>query len=135
MTPGHGATISPDTRKALNDAPPSRGSGATGKLKHSLLDILACPIDKYYPLRLIVFEEKDESVEKDGRKVTWREIVHGVLICDKCGRWYPIEDEIPEMLPDDLREKERDIAFLKEWVERIPKETLETGKPFNLSQS
>jgi len=56
------------------------------------------------------------------------------LICDKCGRWYPIEDEIPEMLPDDLREREREIAFLREWAERIPKETLETGKPFNLSQ-
>ena len=104
-------------------------------MKHSLLDILACPIDKYYPLRLIVFEEKDESVEKEGKKVTWKEIVHGVLICDKCKRWYPIEDEIPEMLPDDLRERERDLAFLKEWAEKMPKETLQAGKPFNLSQS
>jgi uncharacterized protein YbaR (Trm112 family) len=104
-------------------------------LKPSLIDILACPIDKHYPLRLIVFEEKDETVEKEGKTLTWKEIVHGVIICDKCGRWYPIEDEIPEMLPDDLREKERDLAFLREWARKVPKDTLETGKPFSLGKS
>ena len=56
------------------------------------MDILACPIDKYYPLELHVFEEKEEIVE-------------GVIICPKCLRWYPIRDEIPEMLPDELREE------------------------------
>ncbi|MBO3803569.1 MAG: Trm112 family protein [Candidatus Brockarchaeota archaeon] len=103
-------------------------------MKASLMDILACPIDKYYPLKLVIFEEKDESVEKDGKKISWREIVHGIIICDKCNRWYPIEDEIPEMLPDDLREKDREIAFLNEWKEKIPKEVLMSGKPFNLSE-
>jgi hypothetical protein len=28
-----------------------------------LMDILACPIDKYYPLELHVFEEKEEIVD------------------------------------------------------------------------
>jgi len=32
------------------------------------MDILACPIDKHYPLELHVFEEKEEIVE-------------GVIIC------------------------------------------------------
>ena len=61
-------------------------------MKKKLMEILACPIDKHYPLDLYVFEEAEE-------------IKDGVIICSKCSRWYPIRDEIPEMLPDELREK------------------------------
>ena len=67
------------------------------QLKKRLMDILACPIDKAYPLELHVFEESDE-------------IVSGIIICSKCNRWYPIIDEIPHMLPDDLREEKEDVA-------------------------
>ncbi len=88
-------------------------------MKKRLMDILACPIDKYYPLELHIFEESDE-------------IVSGMITCPKCNRWYPIIDEIPHMLPDDLREKQEDVAFLQKWREKIPKNTLESGKPFNL---
>ena len=56
------------------------------------MDILACPIDKYYPLELHVFEEGEEIIE-------------GVIICPKCLRWYPIRDEIPEMLPTNCEKK------------------------------
>jgi len=89
-------------------------------LKKRLMDILACPIDKAYPLELHVFEEKDE-------------IVSGILVCSKCNRWYPIIDEIPHMLPDDLREEKEDIAFLRKWKEKIPQTTLAEGKPFKLA--
>jgi uncharacterized protein YbaR (Trm112 family) len=89
-------------------------------LKKRLMDILACPIDKAYPLELHVFEEKDE-------------IVSGILVCSKCNRWYPIIDEIPHMLPDDLREEKEDIAFLRKWKEKIPQATLSEGKPFKLA--
>jgi uncharacterized protein YbaR (Trm112 family) len=88
-------------------------------MKRRLMDILACPIDKYYPLELHVFEEKEEIAE-------------GVIICPKCLRWYPIKDEIPEMLPDELREKREEMAFLRKWGERIPENILSEGKPFNL---
>jgi len=81
---------------------------------------LACPIDKYYPLELHVFEEKDEIVE-------------GIIVCPKCLRWYPIRDEIPEMLPDELREEKDEIRFLQKWRDKIPREILYEGKPFNLS--
>ena len=84
------------------------------------MDILACPIDKSYPLELHVFEESDE-------------IVSGILICAKCSRWYPIIDEIPHMLPDDLREEKEDVAFLRKWKEKIPQRTLAEGRPFKLS--
>ena len=90
-------------------------------IKKKLMDILACPIDKYYPLELHVFEEKEEIVE-------------GVIICPKCSRWYPIRDEIPEMLPDELREEKDEMPFLRKWKKEFPREILLEGKPFNLGK-
>ena len=60
------------------------------------------------------------------------EIVHGVIICPKCLRWYPIRDEIPEMLPDELREEKDELPFLRKWKDKFPRKTLLEGKPFNL---
>ena len=76
-------------------------------MKKLLMDILACPIDKHHPLELHVFEEKDEIVE-------------GLIVCPECLRWYPIRDEIPEMLPDELRKEAEDLPFLKKWKSKIP---------------
>ena len=87
------------------------------------MDILACPIDKYYPLELHVFAENEDE-----------EVTEGLIVCPKCLRWYPIREEIPEMLPDDLRNEKDEIAFLKEWKNRFPKKILEEGKPFNRSR-
>ena len=91
-------------------------------MRRKLLDILACPIDKFYPLRLLEFSSKAPDV-----------VVDGVMICDKCKRFYPIIDEIPVMLPDDLRNKKEDLEFLRKWKDQIPRETLVSGKPVNLS--
>lgn len=44
----------------------------------------------------------------------------------------PIIDEIPHMLPDDLREEKEDVAFLRKWKEKIPHATLAEGRPFKL---
>ena len=89
-------------------------------MKKRLMEILACPIDKAYPLELHVFEERDE-------------IVSGIIRCPKCSRWYPLIDEIPHMLPDDLREEKEDVAFLRKWKEKIPQTTLADGRPFRLT--
>ncbi|MCW4020872.1 MAG: Trm112 family protein [Candidatus Bathyarchaeota archaeon] len=88
-------------------------------MKRRLMDILACPIDKHHPLELHVFEETEEIAE-------------GLIVCPKCLRWYPIRDEIPEMLPDELREKKDETLFLKKWREKVPEKILVEGKPFNL---
>lgn len=85
------------------------------------MDILACPIDKHHPLELYAFEEREEIIE-------------GIIICPKCLRWYPIRDEIPEMLPDELRNKKDEVSFLKKWREKIPEKILLEGKPFNLKE-
>ncbi|MBS7640887.1 MAG: Trm112 family protein [Candidatus Bathyarchaeia archaeon] len=90
-------------------------------MKRRLMDILACPIDKYHPLELYVFKEEEEVVE-------------GIIVCPKCLRWYPIRDEIPEMLPDELRNRKEDIEFLVKWKEKVPERILLEGKPFNLSE-
>lgn len=85
------------------------------------MSILACPIDKHHPLELYVFEEKDEITE-------------GLIVCSKCLRWYPIRDEIPEMLPDELRKEAEDLPFLKKWKAKIPQEIVTQGKPFCLKR-
>ena len=88
-------------------------------MKRRLMDILACPIDKHYPLELHIFEEEENITE-------------GIIICPKCLRWYPIRKEIPELLPDELREEREEIAFLKRWKDRIPEQILVEGVPFHL---
>jgi uncharacterized protein YbaR (Trm112 family) len=95
----------------------------TGRItiKKKLMDILACPIDKHHPLELHIFEQKTEITE-------------GLITCPKCSRWYPIRDEIPEMLPDELRKENEDLPFLKKWKQKIPKKILTEGKPFNLTK-
>ena len=90
-------------------------------MQRKLLDILACPIDKYYPLRLIELEASGDKISS------------GVMLCDKCKRFYPIIDEIPVMLPDDLRNKQEDLDFLNRWRDRLPKSVVEESLPYNLS--
>jgi uncharacterized protein YbaR (Trm112 family) len=92
----------------------------TSELRRKLLEILACPIDKHYPLEL--FEVKSEGDL----------IVDGVLACTQCGRYYPIIDEIPVMLPDDLRNKNEDLEFLKKYKERLPEKIVAQGRPHHL---
>lgn len=133
-------------------------------MKKHMLDILACPIDKNYPLELIELnvkelekdkmkenyhplnsEENNNIVKKNknsggGNKIN--EIKHndekvivvidGILYCKKCSRFYPIIDEIPIMLPDELREKEKDLQFLKKWKHTIPEEILTQSNPWHL---
>ncbi|NPA99789.1 MAG: Trm112 family protein [Crenarchaeota archaeon] len=138
-------------------------------MKYRLMDILACPYDKKFPLVLIVIEEK----EYPERKYEWdkkpfceeycgflrkfikeiqpadsapceecikKEVVTGVLYCPECGRWYPIKEEIPILLPDDLRSMKEDIEFLRSIEEKLRNvapdladKILKEGKPFNLT--
>jgi uncharacterized protein len=89
-------------------------------VQRKLLDILACPIDKHYPLELLEFSVREEV------------IVDGVLLCSECGRYYPIVEEIPVMLPDNLRNKKDDLAFLGKWSSRLPEKVVHGGKPWSL---
>ena len=129
-------------------------------MKYRLLDVLACPIDKHFPLELMVFKESTPHEEKVpdkppcekycgflGRrleeldltklkescaKCLSREIVEGVLRCPECNRWFPIIDGIPHMLPDHLRNSKEEISFLREHQDKLPDIIKLEGKPFNL---
>lgn len=59
-------------------------------------------------------------------------IIEGILYCKKCLRFYPIIDEIPIMLPDELREKEKDLEFLNKWKNNIPQKILNNANPWHL---
>lgn len=124
-------------------------------MKYRLMDLLACPICKAFPLLLYVFKVSEIKASRSAAKTCEeycgfegklirdidnlkcnicfsKEIIEGILICHRCNRWYPIIDEIPHMLPDDLRNKDDDVSFLKSHVSEIPKEILHCGKPFHL---
>lgn len=110
-------------------------------MKKSLLGILACPIDKHYPLELYQFnyeitggnkeqEQGQESVQENLPDETI--ITDGILYCTECSRYYPIIDQIPIMLPDELRQKQKDTEFLQKWQKKIPDKVLKEGKPWHL---
>ena len=84
------------------------------------MEILACPIDKTHPLELFEIKEKDETISE------------GVLLCTKCSRFYPIIEEIPIMLPDELRDKKLEIDFLKKNKDNLPEKIVKTGLPWHL---
>jgi len=129
-----------------------------GLMKYRLLDILACPYDKEFPLKLFVLERKEYPKRVLDRKkplcelycaylskylkelkseppceecIKW-EISEGILYCSKCNRWYPIIEEIPHMLPDKYRKEKEDLSFLEKYKDRLPEYIVKRGKPFNL---
>jgi uncharacterized protein YbaR (Trm112 family) len=86
-------------------------------ISKELLEILACPMckkDVEYKksedflectkceIRYFKERMKQEKCPKCGDDL--KPIKGEVLICVECKRWYPIIDDIPHMLPDDLRE-------------------------------
>jgi uncharacterized protein YbaR (Trm112 family) len=119
-------------------------------MRKSLLEILACPIDKHSPLELIeinVHLANESTLDKrgDNRKTleeltdndtTYDNVIvkEGVLYCSRCSRFFPIIDEIPMMLPDELREREKDLQFLLEWETKIPRKILDYGVPWHIER-
>ena len=113
-------------------------------MRKDMIDILACPIDKNYPLKLIeinlenkIFDDDnddnddtEEEVENKNKEYTI--VKEGILYCDKCLRFYPIKEEIPILLPDELREEDKDLEFLKKWKDKIPDYILEKAEPWHL---
>ncbi len=84
------------------------------------MDILACPIDKNHPLELFEIKEKDDVISE------------GALFCPKCSRFYPIIEEIPIMLPDELRNKKQEIEFLKNNKDMLPEKIITKANPWHL---
>ncbi len=89
-------------------------------MNKKMMDILVCPIDKQFPLEIIEMKSKDQVV------------IEGALYCTKCSRFYPIIEEIPIMLPDELRNKKQDIDFLEKNKEDLPQKIIKHANPWHL---
>ena len=89
-------------------------------MNKKMLDILECPMCKHHPLEIYELELKDEI------------IIDGVLFCTSCSRFYPIIEEIPIMLPDELRNKEQDLEFLSKNKDSLPEKIIMHGIPWHL---
>ncbi|MBM3896696.1 MAG: Trm112 family protein [Thaumarchaeota archaeon] len=89
-------------------------------MNKKMLDILACPLDKHHPLEIFEVDSRDEIV------------LEGALYCIKCSRFYPIIEEIPIMLPDELRDKKQDIEFLQKNQKKLPEKIINQASPWHL---
>ena len=75
---------------------------------------------KHHPLESFELDLKNEIIEE------------GALFCVSCSRFYPIIDEIPIMLPDELRNKKQDLEFLKKNKDSLPEKITAHGVPWHL---
>lgn len=127
-------TISPSAMRAIEDLTGSEDSAgllagaveAVGRLEQAL--------DKPEEELLRDFPEE---IDRLYRFLNLVEVDGGLLVCPECGRWYPVGsavETIPELLPDDLRERDRDTAWLERWRTLVPASVLERGNPFNLGE-
>ena len=89
-------------------------------MNKKMMDILVCPIDKHFPLDIFESESKDEVV------------IEGALFCQNCSRFYPIIEEIPILLPDELRNKKQDLDFLKNNLAKLPDKIIKQASPWHL---
>jgi uncharacterized protein YbaR (Trm112 family) len=89
-------------------------------MNKKMMDMLVCPIDKQFPLELYETQSKQEV------------IVEGALFCSKCARFYPIIEEIPIMLPDELRDKKQDVDFLQKNKQTLPQKIIKDANPWHL---
>jgi len=89
-------------------------------MNKTMMEILACPIDKSHPLELFEINGKNNVVSE------------GALFCTKCSRFYPIIEEIPIMLPDELRDKKQEMEFLKNNKNTLPEKIITKANPWHL---
>ena len=89
-------------------------------MNKTMIDILACPACKHHPLELFAVREKDDMVSE------------GALFCTKCSRFFPIIEEIPIMLPDDLRDKKQETEFLERFRDDLPEKIIRNAIPWHL---
>lgn len=114
-----------------------------------LLDLLACPHCRHFPLTHYVFEKNIEEAQLPDKPPLCElycayvgerienykntppcheciklDVVSGILICTSCGSWYPIIDSIPRMLPPGhpVRSDKQYVKVLSRFRNMIPEE-------------
>jgi uncharacterized protein YbaR (Trm112 family) len=123
-----------------------------------MLDILVCPFDKESSLELYEFstrnlektdsktisksnpqnEKLEQSIENENEDIvndlSNNDVVieEGILFCNSCSRFYPIVEEIPIILPDELRDKNKDLELMKKWSNSLPEKVVKKALPWHL---
>ena len=127
-----------------------------------MLDVLVCPFDKESELELFEFKTRPiANIAQSGEKKRGSEsglksnnnraqqdstvkpsdavdvdndvvIEDGMLFCNSCLRFYPIVEEIPIILPDELRDKNNDLDILRKWSNSLPEKVVKRSLPWHL---
>jgi len=61
------------------------------------------------------------------------EVADGLLVCGACGRWFPIDGSIPELLPDHLRDAAREDRIFQSVAHVLPPDLREALSAFRPS--
>lgn len=120
-------TISPDAVKEIKDVTDSK---LTKQMYSKTMEALNQLVKKRPPS----VEEDSKELDTLYKYLNVLEVKEGVLFCPECNRWYPIGcavESIPELMPDELREKEKELIWLEKWHKKTPEKILKKGKPFN----
>ena len=125
-------TVSPQSLRVIVD---QTGSKEAEELRADVLKFMDhLELEKYLESKELL-RSFPEGVDILYRYLNLLEVEEGILQCPECGRWYPIGssvETIPELLPDDLREKENDLEWLKKWENKVPEKIIKEGKPYHL---
>ncbi len=126
-----------------------------------MLDVLVCPFDKESELELFEFKTRpmgniaqsgeiksgsesglksndnrarDSTVKPSNDVDIDNDVVieDGMLFCNSCLRFYPIVEEIPIILPDELRDKNNDLDILRKWGNSLPEKVVKRSLPWHL---
>jgi uncharacterized protein YbaR (Trm112 family) len=125
-------TISPSSIKAISDQTESPDTLMLYADVKKFVNKLALEID---PSEEYLLSRYPEGVDVLYRYLNLIEVEEGLLRCPECSRWYPIGssvETIPELMPDNLRDEEKDVEWLMKWAEKIPELVRSEGKPFKL---
>ena len=79
-------------------------------MQRALLDLLACP----YCQGSLTCHVRTEHPGGSGQPGASGEMAEGLLLCSGCSRWYPITGQLPELLPDHLRDAARDLELFRQ---------------------
>jgi len=77
-------------------------------------------LTNFFPLEIFEIKTREDLV------------LEGILYCTECSRFYPIIEEIPIMLPDELRDKKQDLDFLKKNQDKLPEKIIKQSSPWHL---
>ena len=123
-------TISPPSIRAIRDL---TGSENSLELGAEALNFLGRLEEGDFPSAQALLSAHPEGVDSLYRYLNLVEVEAGLLRCPRCGRWYPIGcsvGSVPELLPDELRKEEEELAWLERWASKVPRVVLEEGRPF-----